>query len=130
MADVQLWDRIPYYTTKASSILDISDAYTNIATLSIPASFEAGDYEFAFSLTFSMNSTSNSTHFRWRLDGGTWSEFIIQVKSSSNVEPLTYFYPKAYTSGAHTFDFEMKKSSASNTLDLHFLDLILKKVGA
>jgi len=129
MADVQLWDRIPYYRTKVTNILNISEVYTNVATLTMPASFESGSYEFKFSLTFTMNSISNSVYMRWRLDGGDWTEFIAESKDSTDIRPFVYFYPSTYSSGAHTIDFEMKKSSASNTLNLSFLDLVLVKVG-
>ncbi len=127
MAEVQLWDRIPYYTAKATNVLNLSEVYSNVATLTTPVIL-AGKYEFSFSLSFNINSTSNKVYIRWRTNGGAWNEFIHESKDSTSITPLTYFYPNDFVSQVHTFEFEMRKQTSSNTLNVNFLDLILKKV--
>ncbi len=128
MADIELFNTLTYDTVKTSLISDISDVYTNISTLETGDN-ESGIYIYGFSLSFNYSSTTNSVFIHWRIDGGGWAEFALEPKDITNSIPVYYAYPKAYTSGVHTIEIEMRKESSAGTLNLEVCDSFFQRVG-
>ena len=127
MAD--LFDILTYDSVKAVDTLDISEVYTQIAILSTP-SREAGKYLVAFSLTWSLASTSKSAFMRFRLDSGAWNEFISEPQDKSDRRAIFYEFPQDLLAGVHTVELEARKEDAgTGQFDILFLDLIIQRVG-
>jgi len=128
MADKELFNVMTYDYVSDSNILDIPDTFTNIGTLTTGDN-EAGLYEFVFSLAFIYSTTTSFATFRWRIDGGTWTEFQVEPKDVNATNSKYYGYPGTYIAGVHVFEFEIKKGSSGNVLDVQFIDLMFKRVG-
>jgi len=128
MADKELFSVMTYDYVKESNILNVPDTFTNIATLTT-GNREAGLYEFVFSLAFTYSTTTQFATFQWRIDGGTWTSFQVEPKDVAATNSKYYGYPGVYTAGVHVFEFEIKKESSGNVLDVQFIDLVYKRVG-
>lgn len=127
MADVELLNVMTFDTIKGVSILDIGSAYQAILTLTTP-SREAGKYLLGYTLTYTFDSITTSVYIRWRVDGGTWNEFIKEPKDTTDSEPFMYFYPFDFADGIHTIDVEMRKETVAGTLNVDFIDIIFQRV--
>jgi len=124
----QMWHRnlkvtSVYAFNKVSNILNIPETYTPVLSLIAP-DCPAGTYELKMAMTWQLDVASKSVYFRWREDGGTWTEAVSEPKDRTDHVLSSYFYPKIWAGGTKTIEAEMRKEDAIGVLDLHFLDII------
>ena len=87
-------------------------------------------YLLGLSCTYSINSTGNSAQARFSLDGGaTWEDFSRESKDSTDRQTFDYMFPYPMVAGAYDIVVQLKKENASNTMQVHFLNLWLERKG-
>ena len=120
---------LTYDTNKAENILDISEVWTPVLTLNTP-NRDAGQYNWGVSMTYTFISATKSAFFRWRQDGGAWSEFQSEPKDITDKTAVYYAFPSGYAAGTHVFEAQMRKEdSGSGQLDLLFIDMFFQRIG-
>lgn len=114
---------LDYTYNKATDILDIPAAptWTPLVSVTIVGA-AAGTYEVGFSLQGAMADNNDSTHCRYRLDGGTWYELSKEAKDVNDTFGAYYAFPIDLTAGDHTFELEANKTTGGDQFDIYFAD--------
>jgi len=124
----KLTDFLTFNTVKAKDILDIGDAWQNIATLSTP-SLEAGLYMLGFSMSHNFDLSTEYTSIRWRINGSAWTQINSDLSDKSTTVASMYSYPYTLaTGGVVSFEFEVSKQTVSGTFNVEFVDIWLNRV--
>ena len=123
---------VPMYKYDKRVNVAVSSIYPNwqeIGRLAV-GTISDGIFEYKFSLTYTLDTTTRSAHFRFSTDGGTtWVEFENEPKDSHDASPFAYFFPKTLTAQNHKdIIVEMSKENAGDNLIVLFLDIIFHQV--
>ncbi len=110
------------YVTQADT-LDIPDTFTSIGIFD--KSVPNGSYVVGYSLTYTLNSTSNALVHRFALNDGTWEQFRREAKDTDDRYTIDYLFPMEVTNGSLKFALEAKKEGAANTLDIQFSNIMI-----
>lgn len=124
----ELFDVLTYDYEKTVDVLNIPETYTPVGTLTTPLR-AAGTYVLGFSLTYNFDRTTESVFFRWRQNGGAWTEYSSEPKDITDSLNAFYEFPADYTEISHTIEVQMRKETVNGTLDLKFLDIFFQRVG-
>jgi len=119
---------LSYNYTKSVDILDVSELdWTEIAVLDIK-NLLFGAYEFKMAMNYQYDVANQSFQFRWRANGGEWTEITSEPKDKTDRILASYFYPIENVEGDYKMEFQAKKESATGTLDIFFFDAIVQRV--
>lgn len=101
-----------------SNITVTNDVYENVLTLTTPVR-DAGTYELRMSQLYSLNSTTTSAYFRFRINGGTYVEVRKEPKDNTDLIPMSYFKVLTHAGGsAITIEIEARKEVAGDILTI------------
>lgn len=90
-------DKYFSYNTQIDT-LDMSDTFTSIGVLD--KSVPNGTYVVGYSLTYTLNSTSNALVHRFALNDGTWEQFRREAKDTDDRYTINYLFPIEVTNGS------------------------------
>ena len=120
---------LTYDYTKAGSTLNIPETYTPVGSTTSP-SRAAGVYETGFSLTYLFPDINDSAYLRFRINGGSWNEFVSEPKDVQDRNAVYYQFPFDHPGGAMSIEVEMRKEDVgANPLDCLFCDTWFRRVG-
>lgn len=111
---------------KATNVTIVDDTYQDIAVLDI-ADIEDGEYMLGVSITHSLDSTTTSAFFRWRLNGGNWNEYEREPKDKTDKVADYYAYPDEYEAGPIKVEVQIRKENANDVLLVQFIDIMFER---
>jgi len=107
-------------------ILDVSDTFTNVMTLTTPLR-EAGKYEIGFSIEFEFDA-NKLIHLRSRINSGIWREYAFHITDNQYVQPFDYHKMLDFVEGSHTIEIEMRKEDVSGTFNVLLIQSYFKRI--
>ena len=137
MPNVKYTDEFPFTFDNGNHIADPGwddCANTYPASVGAPAADQPqvriagtvpeGQYLLGFSVTWTVNSLTNSLEIRWSLDGGaTWETFSRAASDSGDQQAATYAFPKAQGVGSFDFVMQCRKENAQNQMSVLFMNI-------
>ena len=119
-----------FYTYDYTTVNDITildDAYETVATIEV-ADRAAGTYRFEATMLYTLNSVTNSSFFRFSLDGGvSWVEIRREAKDITDIIPVAYATTLVHAGGAINIVVQARKEVASDVLTITSLDLMFNR---
>lgn len=123
----ELFDILEYAFDK-QTVPDLSSTFTTVASVTVAAA-PAGTYEVGYAFEVDFNSDKNKPmYFRMGGTYGSVTEFSEVAEANADKKNRHYMFPKVFAGGALTVSLDMRKDVSIGTLDVNFVDVIIKRV--
>ena len=116
-----------YDYTNVANVTVTNDVYETVATLTTPTR-DVGTYEIRMSQLYTLNSTTNSAFFRFRINGGSWVEVRREPKDNTDAIPMSYWRVlELGVAGAITVEVQSRKGNAADILTIAELNIAVDR---
>jgi hypothetical protein len=120
---------LTYDYSKITNFTVTGDTYEIMSSVATPPR-DAGTYEFKFSGTYTLDSTTSSAYIRFSIDGGaTWTETRREPKDKTDATTFYYAFPKQVAAGNINVIVEVRKENVGDELIFQFFDIIVERKG-
>jgi len=142
MANIKYTDEFPFIFDGGNHIDDpgwddlantfpaaVGSPNADQAEVRIAGTVPEGTYMFGVSVTWTVNSSTNSMQLRFSLDGGaTWETFSRAASDSGDQQAAAYEFPKAQGVGNFDFVMQIRKENFQNQMSLLFANIWYKRM--
>ena len=116
------------YVFDKQTILDLGSTFQTVSSVTL-AGAPAGTYEIGYSFEVDFNATKGKPLY-FRLGGtyGDTTEFSTVAEQDADKKNRYYTFPKVHAGGDIVVSLDMRKDATIGTLDVTFVDTIIRRV--